>query len=88
MAVIKLNRTAFEKKQKEAGFDTDTKLARAMGINRTQVWRVKEGKSDPGEEFIAGALKALKVGFDEIFFLQEPLQEGHSNDLKTGTDCI
>lgn len=87
MAVIKLNRPVFEKKQKDAGLN-DTELARAMGVNRSQVWRVKENKNDPGEEFIAGVLKAFPgATFDELFFLHEPLRDSHGNmnfKVKTG----
>lgn len=77
MAVIKLNKQALEKRQKDAGLN-DTELAKAMGVNRSQIWRVKENKNDPGEEFIAGALKAFPdATFDELFFLHEPLRDSH-----------
>jgi len=33
-------------------------LAQAMGVSLTQVYRVRRGKSDIGEKFIIGALRA------------------------------
>lgn len=67
--MIKLNRAEFEKHQAAKGWN-DTELAKNMGINRSQVWRVKEGKNEPGRDFIAGALKAFpEASFDELFIL-------------------
>lgn len=85
MVIIKLKTEAFKRLQKDKGFKSDTKLSSAMGINRSTLWRVKKGKCSPGKDFIAGALKALEVTFDEIFFLSEPLQVGHREAMKTGT---
>jgi len=67
--LIKLNREAFDKHQAEKKWN-DTELAENMGINRVQVWRVKEGHNQPGRDFIAGALKVFPdASFDELFFL-------------------
>jgi len=72
--MIKLNRTTFEKYQAEKGWD-DTELAEKMGINRSQIWRVKEGRNEPGRSFIAGALKAFpEATFDELFILTDVLR--------------
>ena len=66
--MIKLNRKAFEKYQAEKGW-SNTELAKKMGINLVQVWRVKEEHNRPGCIFIAGALKAFpKASFDDLFF--------------------
>jgi transcriptional regulator with XRE-family HTH domain len=66
---IKLKVEEFEKRQKIKGL-TDTELAELMEVNRSQIWRVKRGENHPGENFIAGALKAFpEASFDDLFFL-------------------
>ena len=61
-------------------------LAKKIGVNRTTIYRVKKGKSSPGEDFIAGILKAFpRVKFDELFFLGQVSPEGH-NDERTQAD--
>lgn len=72
--MIKINREVFEKYQKDKGLN-DTELAKIMGINRTQVWRVKEGHNEPGKDFIVGTLKAFpEATFEELFFIPEVLR--------------
>ena len=72
--MVKLNREALEKLQAKHNIN-DTELANKMGINRTQVWRVKVGKNDPGTDFVAGALRAFPgVKFDELFILPDVVQ--------------
>jgi transcriptional regulator with XRE-family HTH domain len=41
-------------------------LARAIGVNHSQVNRVLNGRRRPGAKFIAGML-SLGVAFDEVF---------------------
>jgi len=66
---ILLRRIAFEEYQKMEGW-SDSELAKRMGVNKTQVWRVKEGHNNPGRDFIAGALKVFpEASFDELFYL-------------------
>jgi hypothetical protein len=51
-----------------AGFESDYALAKAMGVNRSTVSRVRAGELMPGPAFIAGALKALPpVKFEDLF---------------------
>lgn len=82
--MIKLDREAFEKYQAEKNWN-DTELAEKMGINRVQVWRVKEGHNEPGRDFIAGALKVFPdASFDELFFLPGVVRERTTKP--TGTE--
>lgn len=82
--MIKLNREAFEKYQKEKGLN-DTELAKIMGINRTQIWRVKEGHNEPGKDFIVGALRAFpEASFEELFFIPGLLRP-RNNKVKEKT---
>ncbi|WP_367132388.1 transcriptional regulator [Saccharothrix sp. HUAS TT1] len=51
-----------------AGFRSEYALAKAMGLNRASVKRVRTGESMPGPGFIAGALKALApMVFEDLF---------------------
>lgn len=66
-----------EELQRKANL-TETELAQRIGVDRTTIYRVKRGKSAPGEDFIAGALKAFpEISFDELFFLGKVLQSSH-----------
>lgn len=80
--MIKLNRERFEEHQKVKGWN-DTELAEKMGINRVQIWRVKEGHNEPGRDFIAGALKVFpEASFDELFFMPGVLRVRKTNAAK------
>ena len=69
MSLINLRREALEKLQEEMEWN-DKDLAEHMGINRVQVWRVKEGRNEPGRDFISGILKACPhKTFEDIFFI-------------------
>lgn len=66
---ILLSRKEFEDRQKKEGW-SNSELAKRMGVNKTQVWRVKEGHNNPGRDFIAGALKVFpEAAFEELFYL-------------------
>lgn len=72
---ILLKRNVFEEYQFKEGW-SDSELAKKMGVNKTQVWRVKGGHNNPGRDFIAGALKAFpQASFDELFYLPGVLRE-------------
>lgn len=50
---------------------SDGRLAGAMGVDRTLLWRVKTGRCKPGEGFIARLLAVFpEVKFEDIFFLE------------------
>ncbi|RJQ25553.1 MAG: hypothetical protein C4589_11185 [Peptococcaceae bacterium] len=50
----------------------DTELAVKMGIDRTQLWRVKTNRSIPGEGFIAKLLALFPdKKFEDLFFLKK-----------------
>ncbi|GAH63560.1 unnamed protein product, partial [marine sediment metagenome] len=51
-------------------YESLKELARAMGISVTQVYRVRQGKSDIGEKFIIGAVKAFPdKKLDDLFYV-------------------
>lgn len=67
--MIKLDTETLEAYQSNDGLN-DTELALKMGMNRTQIWRVKEGYNEPGKNFIAGVLKVFPdASFDDLFFI-------------------
>lgn len=83
--MIKLKRDTFEKYQNDNKWN-DTELAEKMGVNRVQVWRVKEGHNEPGRDFIAGALKVFPdASFDDLFFLPGVVRGRNIKATKTGT---
>lgn len=77
--MLVLNREYFEELQGRKGLN-DSELAAEMGINRVQLWRVKEGRNQPGRSFIAGALKVFpEAKFNELFFLVDELRVRRAN---------
>lgn len=67
--MIRINKVAFDKL-----FDTENlstvKFANNLGVSRSQVWRILNNKSNPGEEFIAKFKAAYPTKlFEEYFFI-------------------
>ena len=47
-----------------------SKLAQAMGISVSQIYRVREGKRSINQKFIIGAIRAFpKHKFEDLFYL-------------------
>ncbi|MDN5324136.1 MAG: hypothetical protein PWQ67_2590 [Clostridia bacterium] len=73
---IRLNITKLNELQKKKGLN-DTQLAEKIGVSPSTLWRVKLPINDsrynsPGEDFIAGVLKAFpEICFEDIFFLDK-----------------
>jgi transcriptional regulator with XRE-family HTH domain len=71
MANIKVKIDALEKLQRDYSLN-DTELAIKIGIDRTQLWRLKTDRSVPGEDFIAKILTAFPdKKFEDLFFLKK-----------------
>jgi transcriptional regulator with XRE-family HTH domain len=67
--------------QEERGI-TDVALAKLAFLNPSQIWRVKERRSNPGPEFIAGILNAFPdKNFNDLFFILNPLQESQEGRI-------
>ncbi|MBB4967811.1 transcriptional regulator [Saccharothrix violaceirubra] len=65
---VRLRVHVFDRMARAAGFRSDFQVAAAMGVNRSTVKRVKDGKLRPGPAFIGGALTALAPKkFEELF---------------------
>ena len=68
-----LNVDEFKDLQRKYSYNT-SKMARKIGISRTQLWRVLNYQSNPGEQFIAGFKKAFPEENLDKFFLLKVLQ--------------
>ncbi|MEV8442130.1 transcriptional regulator [Actinosynnema sp. NPDC051121] len=65
---VKLRFDIFTKAARLAGYHSDYRAAKAMGLNRSTLARVMSGELQPGTTFIAGALVALTpMQFDDLF---------------------
>lgn len=69
---VSLRKDVFGRAAELAGFRSDYALARAMGVNRSTVARVRSGVLRPGARFISGALTALEpMEFEDLFEVKE-----------------
>ena len=67
----------------EGKYASLSELAHKMGISVSQVYRVKTGKRNINEKFIAGAVKAFpQHSLDQLFFLS--LESPSSGNEKQG----
>lgn len=84
---IILKREALERLQMRRRI-TDLTLASMAHLNPSQIWRVKQGKSNPGSEFIAGLLVAFPdKKFHDLFMVVDQLRSGQESELTpTGTE--
>ena len=58
-----------ERMYKLQGGMTDTAFARKLGISRSQLWRIRNGKSSVGAEFLSKFKAAFPTeNTDEYFF--------------------
>ena len=58
---------------------TDAQLADLGGLNITQVWRVKNKRSNPGHDFIACVLRVFpEIKFEDVFKLENPIDMENS----------
>lgn len=59
-------------------YATLSKLAQAMGISVSQVYRVRQGKRCINERFIIGAIKAFpERKLDDLFYIAARVEDGH-----------
>lgn len=77
MALI-LNVSEFSKLQNKHSLNM-SKTAEALGVSRSQLWRILNGLSNPGEQFIAGFKKAFPEENFDKFFLLEVLHEADTS---------
>lgn len=54
-----LNRPKLDELRRANGIQTETELARIIGVSPATLWRVSEGKVNPSNEFIARVVCAF-----------------------------
>lgn len=65
---IVLIREGLDELRRAHGITSETKLAEALSVSPTTLWRISTGKVAPSEEFIARALTAFPhVQFAKLF---------------------
>lgn len=79
MNTIRLKTKVLMKAAIDHNLDTDTKLAAAIGVSTTQIWRAKLPFEDPrhnapGVTFIAGVLSTFEGPFERYFFLDDVIR--------------
>jgi hypothetical protein len=69
---VKVRVVTFDRYMRLAKFDSIYALADVMGVHRSTIGRVMEGRLQPGAAFIAGALTAFSpASFTELFEVVE-----------------
>jgi transcriptional regulator with XRE-family HTH domain len=57
----------FDKRAAELGLANETQIAERLGLSLATVNRVRAGQVIPGERFIAAAVDALGLPFEQLF---------------------
>jgi len=71
----------------DGGYKNLSKLAQAMGISVSQIYRVREGKRSINQKFIIGAIRAFpEHKFDDLFYLasEPPTATDYYRQLSIG----
>ncbi|SFR15417.1 helix-turn-helix domain-containing protein [Desulfoscipio geothermicus] len=75
---IKIN--VLEKLQSDKSL-SDSQLASKIGVDYSLLWRIKTGRSKPGQKFIAKLLTVFpEIKFEDIFFL-ENMSHGFQEEI-------
>lgn len=61
----------FDERADELGLANETQIAEYLGLSLATVNRVRAGQVIPGERFIAAAVSALGLKFEELFEIAE-----------------
>jgi len=88
-SAIRLNYKEILKAAIDKELDTDSKIAAAIGVSVTQLWRAKLPIDDPrynspGSNFIAGVLKTFDGPFERFFFLEVDIRGRIETNEKGG----
>lgn len=57
----------FNREMKRRGLADSAALARAIGVHKTTAWRVLNGQSRPGPDFVNRVLDAWGLEFHDLF---------------------
>lgn len=85
-AAIQLNENELRAAAALQGLKTDAQIAKAIGVSVSQLWRSTRDPSDPnynapGQNFIAGVLKAFGEPFERFFFLNDEVASAQQKEM-------
>lgn len=74
---IRLRVAEFLQHAKQAGLESNGDIASRLGVNQSTVWRLLNGETGPGENFIAAVLTRIPdAGFYDLFEVVDPAATG------------
>jgi hypothetical protein len=86
---VRVRAGMIEKAMSLSGHRSDYSMAKAMGINRSTLARVRAGQLQPGPSFIAGALIALSpFQFCDLFEVVPRNQDVHQDGLRPRSEIV
>ena len=56
-----------QKLRKEMGFESQEKFAEALGLSRTHIGHIEQGRKNPSMEVLIKIAKKLKVELSDLF---------------------
>jgi transcriptional regulator with XRE-family HTH domain len=73
---LRLNREQLDKLRKAHGIESESELARRIGVERSTLWRVSNGEASPSPAFIARVMVAFPTAqMGLLFEVQRVLKE-------------
>lgn len=73
-SIIQLDIDTFLSFQKMKGWN-ESETAANLNVSPEQLWKIKKGKHNPGQDFIAGVLTAFpEASFDDFFIVPNSLR--------------
>ena len=68
---LALNRSKLDELRRAHGIRTEADLARKIGVPKTTLWRVSNGRVSPSSEFIAKVIIAFpSAPMDSLFYVK------------------
>lgn len=74
---VKLRKEVWDRHMNARGLTTPEARAEHIGLSRTTVWRIEDGRMKPGEGFVAAVLARFRdLKFEDLFdVVREPERE-------------
>jgi DNA-binding Xre family transcriptional regulator len=69
---VRVKADAIARAREVRGLESDTKLAAAMRIDRSNLSRTLRGKQSVGNQFIAALCTALDASMNDLFMITDP----------------
>jgi len=81
---VRLRADRFDTAAAHRGLTTGGQVADALGVDPATVSRVRRGLTHPGEAFIAAAITALGMPFEDLFAIEEEVPDAAGPDQPQG----